>query len=196
MKVDYIEKIEGAERRYASQSVEVRAEGEDQFFEGYGATFGDIADLGWFTEEIDPLAFTDVISDDVRGLFNHEEDHVLGRTKSGTMTWSVDQVGAKYRIRYNPNDPDHVRVMEKVKRGDVSQSSFSFAVKDDAWETRNGKDHRKVMKLKRLYDFAPVTYPAYENTTVAKRSFDKIEKPDNKKDLALMDAELMSLDLK
>jgi len=196
MKVDYIEKIDGAERRYASQTVEVRAEGQDQFFEGYGAKFGEVADLGWFTEEIDPAAFTDVMNDDVRGLFNHEEDLVLGRSKSGTMTWSVDNVGAKYSIRYNPNDPDHVRVMEKVKRGDVSQSSFSFSVKDDTWETRNGKDHRKVMKLQRLYDFAPVTYPAYENTTVAKRSFEKIEKPDNKKDLALMDIELMELDLK
>lgn len=193
MKIDYIEKIEGAERRVIPLSVECRAEGEAEYFVGYGATFGEVADMGWMTEEIDPGAFSEVMNDDVRGLFNHDDDQVLGRTKSGTMTWTVDSVGAKYSILYNPNDPDHVRVMEKVKRGDVSQSSFSFSVKDDTWETRNGKDHRKVLKLKRLYDFAPVTYPAYENTTVAKRSFDS--RPDNTKDLAEMDLDAMKLDL-
>jgi len=195
MKLDYIEKIDGAERRYAQPNkVEVRAEGTDIFFEGYGATFGDVADLGWMSEEIDPLAFSEVMGDDVRGLFNHDDDQVLGRTASGTMTWTIDKTGAKYSIRYNPNDPDHVRVMEKVKRGDVSQSSFAFSVKDDRWETRNGKEHRTVLRIKRLYDFSPVTYPAYQNTTVAKRSYETTH-PDNTKDLAEMDLDAMKRDL-
>ncbi len=198
MKSDYAEKIDGAERRFISLPVEVRVEGEDKFFEGYGVKFGDIANLGWMTEEIHPQAFTEVMNDDVRGLFNHDPDQILGRTKSGTMTWSVDTIGVKYSIRYNPKDPDHVRVMEKVERGDVSQSSFSFSTKDDKWETRNGKDHRTVLKLKKLYDFAPVTYPAYENTTVAKRSFEQQAKPDNSEDQAEMatsiDADDMNAD--
>ena len=196
MKSDYIEKIEGGERRFASQTVECRAEGEETFFEGYAVKFDEVADLGWMTEEIDRNAASDNTNDDIRGLFNHDDDQVLGRTKSGTMTWSVDSVGIKYRIKYNPNDPDHVRVMEKVKRGDVSQSSFAFTTKDERWEKRNGKEHRTVLKFKIIYDFSPVTYPAYQNTTVAKRSFESQPKPDDyKKDLAEMDLEAMKLDL-
>lgn len=196
MKNDYIEKIEGAERRYAEVTVESRAEGDDQFLEGYAVKFGEVADLGWMTEEIDRNAASDNTNDDIRGLFNHDDDQVLGRTKSGTMTWSVDSVGIKYRIKYNPNDPDHVRVMEKVKRGDVSQSSFAFVTKDERWEKKNGKEHRTVLKFKVIYDFSPVTYPAYQNTTVAKRSFESLPKPeDNTKDLAEMDLEAMKLDL-
>jgi len=126
------------------------------------------------------------MNDDVRGLFNHGEDVVLGRNKSGTMVLTVDNNDVKYKIKYNPNDPDHVRVMEKVKRGDISQSSFAFTVKDDKWETRNGKDHRTVLKIKKWYDVSPVTYPAYANTSVAARSLDKVKKEniDHKKDLA------------
>jgi HK97 family phage prohead protease len=84
--------------------------------------------------------------------------------------------------------------MEKVKRGDVSQSSFSFATKDDKWEKRSGKEHRTVLKLKRLYDVAPVTYAAYQNTSVAMRSLTTINE-DYKKDLAEMDLVAMKLQL-
>lgn len=192
---DYIENIDGAERRFFTSTMEVREEGEAKYFEGDGVVFGDIADLGWFTEEIAPGAFDEVMSDDVRGLFNHDANVLLGRNKSGTMQLLVDSRSARYKILYNDKDPDHVRVMEKVKRGDVSQSSFAFSVKDDKWETRNGKDHRTVLKIKRWYDVSPVTYPAYPNTSVAQRSFKAIEKPDNKKDLAEMDIDAMKLDL-
>ncbi len=65
--------------------------------------------------------------------------------------------------------------MEKVKRGDDSQSSFAFTVKDASWETKDGKDHRIIEKIQRWYDVAPVTYPAYQNTTVGKRSLDSIK---------------------
>lgn len=201
MKTDYIETIENAERRRRVETVEFRAEGDEQYFEGYAALFGEVADLGWFTEEIMPGAFDEVMNDDVRGLGNHDPDQILGRTKSGTMKISVDSKGLRYQIKYNEKDPDHVRWMEKIKRGDVSQSSFSFDVKDDTWETRNGKDHRKILKFRALYDTAPVTFPAYESTTVAARSKEKVKKlaPDAdeyKKDLAEMDLDLMRRDLK
>lgn len=183
MKRDYIEDIEGGERRTYVSPVEIRDEGEAKFFEGMAVPFGEVTDLGYFTEEISREAFAEVMDDDVRGLFNHDPDVVLGRNKSGTMTLTVNDKGVFYRISYNPNDPDHVRVMEKVKRGDVSQSSYAFSVKDETWNKRDGKDHRVITKIKRWYDVAPVTYPANQNTTVAKRSLDAIEK---RKKISLM----------
>jgi HK97 family phage prohead protease len=173
---DYIENIEGGERRFFAQPVEVRQEGEDHYFEGLAAVFDSPADLRDFTEDIDPAAFDDVMDDDVRGTFNHSSDLVLGRNKSGTMQLTKLASGMNYRIKYNPNDPDHVRVMEKVKRGDVSQSSFAFRVAKDEWSTRDGKDHRRIKKLQRWYDVGPVTYPAYPDTTVAARSLEEIKK--------------------
>lgn len=194
MQTDYIKNIEQAERRMLLEPVELREEGEQKFFEGYAFKFGAKADLGSFTEEIARGAADDVMNDDVRGLFNHEPDIILGRTKSGTMTLVLDEVGAKYRIAYNPNDPDHVRVMEKVKRGDVSQSSFAFRIKDDKWETRNGKDHRTILKFSKLIDVSPVTYAAYPDATVAARSLQNL-KQDHKKDLAEMQIERMKQEL-
>lgn len=191
---DYIENIPGSERRMYVAPVEVRAEGDQQYFEGTAVVFSSVTDLGWFSEEIAPGAFDEVMDDDVRGLFNHDPNFILGRNKSGTMQLTVDNARASYRIKYNPNDPDHVRVMEKIKRGDVSQSSFAFSVKDDSWELKDGKDHRIVKKIQRWYDVSPVTYPAYTNTSVAARSFDGT-KPDNKKDLAEMDLDFMRRDL-
>lgn len=194
---DYIEGIENAERRIRFGKVELRKEGDAEYFDGYAAIFGEVADLGWFTEEIMPGAFDDVMGDDVRALFNHKPDYILGRKSSGTLVITVDNVGARYAALYNPNDPDHVRVMEKVKRGDVSQSSFAFDVKDDKWSTRNGKEHRQIFKFSRWYDVAPVTYPAYASTTVAARSLEKVKKLDDyKKDLAEMDLIFMRRDLK
>ncbi len=191
---DYIKNIDGAERRMFTESLEFREDGDKKYFEGYAFKFGVIADIGYFTEEIAPGAADEVMGDDVRGLFNHDANIVLGRTLSKTMTMEVDSVGLKYRIEYNPKDPDHVSVFEKVKRGDVSQSSFAFRIKDDKWETKNGKDHRTILKFKRLIDLSPVTYPAYPDATVATRSLDAI-KNNHKKDLAEMDMESMRHEL-
>lgn len=193
MQTDYIKNIDEAERRMISEPVELREEGEKRYFEGYAFKFGAIADLGSFTEEVSPGAADEVMNDDVRGLFNHEPNLVLGRTKSGTMRMSIDPIGLKYTIDFNPNDTDHTNLMEKVKRGDISQSSFAFRVKDDKWETRNGKDHRIITKFKRLIDVSPVTYPAYQDATVAARSLSKIN--NNKKDLAEMDLQIMKQEL-
>ena len=172
---DYITNIKNAERRFLPMPIEVRAEGDDQYFEGMAAVFNSATDLGFFSEEIAQGAFDDVINDDVRGLFNHDPNVILGRSQAGTMTLTVDEKGAHYRIKYNPNDPDHVRVMEKVKRGDISQSSFAFSIKDAEWQTRDNKDHRVINKLERWYDVSPVTYPAYADTSVAARSLDSVK---------------------
>jgi uncharacterized protein len=194
MAKDYIDNIEGAERRAVSHKVEYREEGEQKYFEGYGIVFDTPTDMGPFTEEVAPGAESDVMNDDVRGLMNHGEDQVLGRTKSGTMTLSVDSTGVRYKILYNPNDPDHVRAREKVMRGDISQSSFAFRVKDDKWEKRNGKEHRRITKFAKLIDMSLVTYAAYESTSVAMRSANRPN--DNyKKDLAEMEKDSMKLDL-
>lgn len=190
---DYIKNIDEAERRMVAEPMEFREEGEERFFEGYAFVHESRTDMGEFTEEIAKGAADEVMEDDVRGLFNHDPNIVLGRRSAGTLKMIVDERGLKYQIKYNPNDPDHVKVMEKVKRGDVSQSSFAFRKKEDKWEIRDGKKHRTLLKFKRIIDVSPVTYAAYNDATVAMRSMDKII--NNKKDLAEMDQQIMRQEL-
>ncbi len=60
---------------------------------GYAATFDSLSsDLGGFKEKISRGAFKNTIkSDDVRALFNHDSNFVLGRTTAGTLKLSEDK---------------------------------------------------------------------------------------------------------
>lgn len=124
-------------------------------------------------ERIMPGAFNDAISrpDDVRGLFNHEPDNLLGRTTSGTMNLSIDSRGLKYEIKPGKTTIA-TDVQEHLKRGDVTGSSFAFTVDEERWtETTSGDTSlavREILKVT-LYDVGPVTYPAYDATSAGMR---------------------------
>jgi phage head maturation protease len=44
--------------------------------------------------------------------------------------------------------------------------SFAFTVEKDEWD----EDLRTVVNFRELYDYSPVTYPAYEQTNILARS--------------------------
>ena len=163
---------------------ELRIEKRDDVKEvvGHASVFNSLSeDLGGFREMIAPGAFDDVLQDDVRALFNHDPNMILARTKSGTLTLSVDERGLQYRF----NAPDTTAgrdLMVSLERGDIDQSSFGFHVGEEEWEQRDGEIVRTVLKFKRLFDVSPVTIPAYPDTDVAKREYrafmEKATKPD------------------
>jgi HK97 family phage prohead protease len=147
---------------------------------GYAAVFYDEDDPGTqyqlfpgLVERIMPTAFDRCIREnqDVRGLFNHEPDNLLGRRSSGTMRLAVDQRGLLYEIDYDEDDPDHRRVMAKLERGDLTGSSFSFWVPDGGQRFYPEDpaspailDVRELLDVDVL-DVGPVTFPAYDATT-------------------------------
>lgn len=177
-------KVSKIERR--TFAVEVRAGHEDKGknkITGYAAVFGVPTELfgGEIIEEIAPGAFDDVMNDDVRVLFNHSPDMVLGRTSSGTCRISVDEIGLRYEVDL-PNTSLGRDLYESIKRGDVSQSSFGFTIKDYKTERmEDGGEKVIITKVGRLYDVAPVTFPAYETTNVNARSKEKIERKQTEK---------------
>ena len=126
--------------------------------------------FGGFNEEVAPGAFKESIeNDDVRALFNHDPNLILGRNKSGTLTLSEDEKGLRYEI--DPPDNSAGRdALESIERGDVDGSSFGFRVEQQTWTENDGDepDHRLLQKVK-LFDVSPVTFPAYPDTDVAKR---------------------------
>jgi HK97 family phage prohead protease len=168
------------EHRYASAPVHVRANTDGRtppVISGYAAVFNIEAVInGLFRERIAPGAFRMVIgaTADVRGLFNHDDNIVLGRTTNGTLRLSEDARGLRYEIDPNPEDRDAVSVVAKIKRGDVNQSSYSFRVKEggDQWTQprRAGElPLRTITEFELLRDISPVTFPAFEETTAEAR---------------------------
>lgn len=164
----------GPERRTISQPVELHQEGERPRLSGYAAVFGEVTDIeGVFRERIALGAFTDAVKhDDVRALFNHDANFVLGRTSAGTLRLLEDDHGLRYDV--DPPETTWARdLMVSVQRGDVSQSSFAFEVTEEEWDYgQRGETPLRTIKAVRLYDVSPVTYPAYESTSVSARSLE------------------------
>ena len=140
---------------------------------GYAATFGTETEIGGpislgggFRERLDSHCFDSCLAKnpDVRCLVNHDPNQVLGRTRSGTMKLSTDKVGLRYEVKL-PDSSLGDNVYQSVKRGDVSGSSFGFTCLKDGWVGNT----RTLLDLD-LLDCGPVTYPAYQNTSVSVRS--------------------------
>lgn len=146
---------------------------------GYALKWGKSYDMGYFTEEIQRSALSEADMSDVRILFNHDPNLIIGRTKSGTATVGTDETGMWYRASI-PDSPTGQNLIEALKRGDIDQSSWSFQIArneagmsvGDEWRMKDGKEHRVITKVRRVFDASPVTYPANPDTSVAMRSLE------------------------
>ena len=159
------------ERRTATEGVELREEGDTLTATGYAAVFDRLSsNLGGFVERIAPGTFRSTLKQaDVRALFNHQADHLLGRSSSGTLRMSEDDQGLRYEIDlpYTSLGRD---VAELLRRGDISGSSFGFRTIADEWsETEEGFPLRTLSEVA-LRDVGPVTFPAYTDTEASLRS--------------------------
>ena len=134
--------------------------------EGNAVVFNRSADMGWFTEEIDARAFDGADMSDVVLNFNHDNNIVLAGTRNGSLELQVrdDTLFQKSTIIDTTQGED---VMKLVESGLISKMSFAFTIADDGeiWEKRDGKEHRIITKIERLYDVSLVTFPAYPQTS-------------------------------
>ena len=163
------------ERRFVpARDVRVAQTGKSASrIEGYAALFNSRSeDLGGFVEVIAPGAFSDAIKhSDIRALWNHNPNYVLGRTKSGTLTVTEDAIGL--HIANTPPNAQWARdLLESIGRGDVDQMSFGFIVASGGatWREEGRVIVRTITKVAKLLDVSPVTYPAYEETSVKVRA--------------------------
>lgn len=143
------------------------------FIEGYFSVFNSVYEL-WpgASESVAPGAFGSSLGEDVRALVDHETRLVLGRNKAGTLELREDSHGLWGKIRINTDDTDAMNLYNRVKRGDVDQCSFGFEiVKEDTDVREDGSVHWTIREV-RLYEVSVVTFPAYEETSVAARKKD------------------------
>lgn len=141
---------------------------------GYAAKFGIRSEnMGYgdvqFYEVIEAGFFDNVLGDDVRCLFNHDANLILGRNSSDTCRISQDGTGLAYECDADEGQSYTRDLIISLKRKDVTQSSFAFSVTKDGqrWVEEGNVITRYLKKggAKRLYDVSPVTYPAYPGAT-------------------------------
>lgn len=161
-------RLDTAEVRAASDTAELN-------FTGHAAVYGVRTWIGpprwgWW-EEIDQGAARDVLSDDAAFLVNHDPNILLARNPT-TVDLSEDTTGLRTDARWDAADPEAQMWAGRVRRGDITQMSFSFEVGDDTWgETDDGSaEVRTIHSLRRLWDVSLATYGAYPTTDAAMRS--------------------------
>jgi HK97 family phage prohead protease len=147
---------------------------------GHGSVFNtETVIAGRFREMVAPGAFSRAVQeDDIRVLFNHDANHVLGRQSAGTAVVAEDGDGLRYEADVNPDDPDALSIAAKIKRRDVTGSSFSFSIEsddDEEWvpPAQRGGMPLRIIKRAKVYDVGPVTFPAYVQAEASARSLAK-----------------------
>jgi len=159
--------------------LECRAEDDGNLvqIDGYAAVFdvasGPILEAWGIEEVMKSGAFSKTIGEaDVRALFNHDADMVIARAKPPagflpTLELEEDGTGLMFKASGDTRISYVNDLAVSISRGDISQASFAFVPVQERWTDR-GKDEpllREILEVK-LYDVSPVTYPAYEQTSI------------------------------
>jgi HK97 family phage prohead protease len=153
------------------RAYDARMDTEDGKLRGYAVVFDVLSEEMWgFRERVRRGAFTAHLAEgaDVRALWQHDVNYVLGRTKSKTLELVEDIHGLRSVI--DPPDTQWARdAITTIKRGDVDQMSFAFKVVTDEWNVEDEVLIRTIVDAK-LYDVSPVTFPAYPQTSISARA--------------------------
>ncbi len=150
---------------------ELRAAGGNKLI-GHAAVFGRPSqDLGGFVEIVLPGAFRRTLqaAEQVRALYDHDGQKVLGRVGAGTLRLHEDSRGLAFEVDLPPTT--YARDLTAlVERGDVAGCSFGFTVGADGqrWEQRAGGLVRELHDVT-LHEITVTSNPAYLDTTVARR---------------------------
>lgn len=167
-------------RTLKMQDAKVRERDGGRYLEGYFAVFDrEYLVYGDWVETIAPGAFGAHLATgaDVKILWNHNHDIVLGSTAAKTATLREDNVGLFGSVLINEQDQDAVNAYARVSRGDVDGCSIGFDIvrQEESWE--NETYRTRLLEIK-LYEGSPCTFPAYTDTSInarAKDAFDSIK---------------------
>lgn len=158
----------GVERRTIDTELRVDDSGR---IEGYAAVFEVWSETLWggFREMIHPGTFGRTLQTaDVRALFNHDANYVMGRNRAGTLQLAEDSRGLHFRVQ-PPETQWATDLILSVRRGDINQGSFQFDAVVDEWKSGAEFTERHLYDVN-LYDVSLVTFPAYPQTAVSVRS--------------------------
>lgn len=168
-----------------ARQVEVRAAGDDtegRTLVGYAAVFNEDTVInsweGQFVERLAPGAFAKTLKergDKVKVQFDHGYDPQIGDKPLGRASvMREDKTGLYVEVplsRTSYNDD----LIALLNDGAIDGMSFRFSVQKETWEEphKAGELPIRTIQEVKLYEFGPVTFPAYEATTAGVRSRDE-----------------------
>lgn len=162
-------------------AVELRAEENSRTITGYAAVFDKLSEpIYWFREKIDKKAFDNADTKDIVAVLNHDTNIIFARTEAKNLKIEVDEKGLKYEFEA-PNTTAGNDLLENVRIGNITKSSFAFTVRKVAWEEfedsedSNIDELRTILEIKKVYDVSPVIRPAYPDASVGLRSREEFE---------------------
>lgn len=137
-----------------------------------------------FTEIIHRGAVTDELlqNSDVYCRVNHSDDYIVARWNKGKGSLRLENRADGLYYSFDiPNTEKGKELAEHIRRGEITNSSFSFVVDADGerWSRRNGKPYHEVNRISYLHDVAPVFLPAYNSSTCSLRAAEIITQLEN-----------------
>lgn len=154
------------------------AEGKRRL-EGYFAVFDQPYEVvpGWL-ETIAPGAFDCALrgGQDVKVLWNHDSNIVLGSTENHTASLREDARGLYGGVEINEDDQDAKNAYARVDRGDVTGCSFGFEISrmEESWD-EDGTYRTRILEVFPLYEVSPCTFPAYTQTSITARAAEQLK---------------------
>lgn len=109
---------------------------------------------------------------DLMFLANHA-DMPMGRTKNGSLRLEEPHKGLRYDVDLQLHDPDVKRLLPKLEREDMDESSFAFRARDQEWDA----DYRKRSLIDvslHKGDVSVVNYGANPAASAGLRAFEDL----------------------
>jgi len=171
--------MEQVERRIISFAGAMRAlTGEDgaMIIEGYPIIYEVYAPLWGFREIIRKGAATEALKNaDELVLWDHESSQPMARRSAGTLEAIEDEKGVFIRADVSKTIWGR-NGYEAIQNEIINRMSFAFDVEEDKWSWEGEDDSRietrEILSFANLYDYSPVSYPAYKETVVMARCRD------------------------
>ncbi len=170
-----------------TEAVHLRADGEGdgRTLFGHFAVFNRWTEIdsyweGRFLEQITPGAFTRTIDENlsrIKVLYDHGYDPQIGNKPLGPIQkLTEDNTGAYYEVPLIETDYNDRFILPAASNG-LLGASFRFRVTEETWvEPKKASKHNPDKLPERtisdvdLYEFGPVTFPAYAEATAGVRS--------------------------
>jgi HK97 family phage prohead protease len=165
------------ERRiFAVTDLELRADGDTgaPTVEGYAAVFNTLSEPifdwnGRYREKVAPGAFAKTIREQNIPLLVEHQDLPLATTHAKTLELREDAHGLFFRSVLDPTDPDVMRLLPKMRRGDMNKCSFAFVpIKEEVDVLTKPPTH--TLREVKLFDVSIVSRPAYPATEAKARA--------------------------
>lgn len=158
------------ERRFQTCELRAKDEAGKMIIEGYPIVYEQETNLGYCREKIARGAATEALQfSNEFVLFNHNADIPLARRANGTLEVMEDDKGVFIRADLSKSVAGP-GVYADIKSGLIDKMSFAFTTEADSWD----EDLRTVEKFAELFDYSPVTYPAYKQTEIVARNKNEV----------------------